>query len=231
LLKNRLRSLFGGTMVDETPVSNLQPPPAPGPKVVTPVEMVRQSNGLDQFFMGIRGHFSLQILDMTGASQANIGYITSLGHRIYSEDFLRALDSSFGGAGDFFENQTQAARIENFQGQTLDYDERSIDGALVWDSLQYLTPQLLEMTVEQLHRILRPGGQLLAVFHADEKATEVPAFSYRIQDHKTVALNERTRRRPAQFFNNRALEKLFRNFDSVKFFLTRDSLREVIVRR
>jgi hypothetical protein len=38
-------------------------------------------------------------------------------------------------------------------------------------------------------------------------------------------------RKPSQPFNNRAIEKLFHEFGSVKFFLTRDHLREVIVRR
>jgi hypothetical protein len=37
-------------------------------------------------------------------------------------------------------------------------------------------------------------------------------------------------RRPAQLFANRALEKLFVRFESVKFFLARDRLREVIVK-
>ena len=41
----------------------------------------------------------------------------------------------------------------------------------------------------------------------------------------------RGQRRPAQIFNNRSLEKLFQKYHSVKFFLTRDHLREVIVRR
>jgi hypothetical protein len=31
-------------------------------------------------------------------------------------------------------------------------------------------------------------------------------------------------------FNNRSLEKLFGGFESVKFFLTKDRLREVIVK-
>jgi hypothetical protein len=44
-------------------------------------------------------------------------------------------------------------------------------------------------------------------------------------------LVDRGRRRPAQFFNNRSLERLFQDFQSVKFFLTRNHLREVIVRR
>ena len=38
-------------------------------------------------------------------------------------------------------------------------------------------------------------------------------------------------RRPLQLFNNRGVEKLFQRFHSVKFFLARDHLREVIVRR
>jgi hypothetical protein len=37
-------------------------------------------------------------------------------------------------------------------------------------------------------------------------------------------------RRPAQLFNNRSLEKLFGRFESVKFFLTRERLREVIIK-
>jgi hypothetical protein len=33
-----------------------------------------------------------------------------------------------------------------------------------------------------------------------------------------------------QLFNNRRLEKLFAQFSSVKFFLTRERLREVIIK-
>ena len=36
--------------------------------------------------------------------------------------------------------------------------------------------------------------------------------------------------RPAQLFNNRSLEKLFGKYESVKFFLTRERLREVIIK-
>ena len=42
---------------------------------------------------------------------------------------------------------------------------------------------------------------------------------------------DRGPRKPEQIFNNRSLEKLFQGFESLKFFLARDNLREVIVRR
>ena len=44
-------------------------------------------------------------------------------------------------------------------------------------------------------------------------------------------MSPREERRPVQYFNNRHLEKIFQEFASVKFFLTRDNLREVIVKR
>jgi hypothetical protein len=78
---------------------------------------------------------------------------------------------------------------------------------------------------------VRPHAYLLAYFHADEKAQQVPFYSFRIKDSQNLMLAQRGTRKPAQIFNNRSLEKLFQKFESVKFFLTKEQLREVIVRR
>jgi hypothetical protein len=102
---------------------------------------------------------------------------------------------------------------------------------LVWDTLQFLTAPLLSTVIGRLHRVLKPGASLLAFFHAEERIETIPTYYYRISDHRSILLVDRGRRRPAQFFNNRSLEKLFQDFQSVKFFLTRNHLREVIVRR
>src|SRR5437879_1028506 len=56
----------------------------------------RPSRGLEQFFAYIRGQQGLSVLDLAGASQDNINFITNLGHRLYSEDFVRSLDDNFG---------------------------------------------------------------------------------------------------------------------------------------
>ncbi|MGE5570125.1 MAG: class I SAM-dependent methyltransferase [Rhodospirillales bacterium] len=190
----------------------------------------RHSNGLEQFFSQIQGLTGLRILDLSGASQANIGFITNLGHAIYSEDLLRSLDLAFGD-GDFFENQSEPERAERFLSQNFNFPENHFDGVLAWDSLEYLTPALLNQVVERLFRALRPSGYLLTMFHAEERADSIPAYYYRISDARTLLLTFREMRRPAQFFNNRAVERLFASFESVKFFLTRDALREVIVKR
>ena len=98
--------------------------------------------------------------------------------------------------------------------------------------LEYLSPPLLAVVVERLRGMLRPGSSLLAAVPRSRSApTTVPCYSFRIHDQRTIQFAARGRRQPAQFFNNRSLERLFQDFKSVKFFLTRDHLREVIVRR
>jgi len=191
----------------------------------------RSSNGLDQFFGSLQSRESLTILDLSGASQANISFITNLGHRIYTDDIQRSLDETFGTGPAAIENQSDPARVRTFFSQTLDFPDATFDGALVWDSLQFLGPTLLEQTIDRLFRMLRPQASLLAFFNAEEKQRVIPAYSYRIVDSKTISLLPRGERGAPHFFNNRALEKLFQNFYSVKFFLTRDHLREVIVKR
>ncbi len=190
----------------------------------------RHSHGLDQFCSSLEERPGLSILDLAGASQATISFLTNYGHRLYSDDFVHQLDLCFGD-GDFYENQTNPLKTGKFLDTALNFPDGEFDGILVWDTLQFVNAQLLQLVVQKLHRMLRPGACMLAFFHTEERVESIPTYSYRISDHRTILLAPRGQRRPAQFFNNRSLEKLFQDFESVKFFLTRDHLREVIVRR
>ncbi len=191
---------------------------------------VKRSHGLGQFVESIRDSSGLTIFDAGPISQENVSFLTSLGHRLYSEDLLGALDGMTH-ADDPPGGPTQPDRINAFLDQALDFPMDNFDAALVWDTLQFFSRPLLLATVERLHRILRPGAYLFALFHANERPAPVPIYSYRIQEAGTLHLLPRGERMPAQTFNNRGIEQLFARFEAVKFFLTRDHLREVIVKR
>jgi SAM-dependent methyltransferase len=212
---------FGGTAKSDSEKSTAKP--AAG--VIT-----RHSSGFDQFCSILHTPETLSILDIAGASQANISFITGLGHRISSDDILSTMEQCFG-TGDFIDNQQMASNAQRFLDQSLTFPDAHFDGALVWDTLQFLTPPLIDQAVEQLLRVIRPGGLILTFFNADEKATRIPVYNYRIQDQKTLLLVPRGSQQRVQYYNNRALERLFEKAGSLKFFLTRDHLREVIVRR
>ena len=230
LLPGPLKYLFRGGQGDGAPngpswVKSSRSSPRSGDETVA----TRPSRGLEEFFTYIRGQSGLTILDLGGATQQNVSFITNLGHRLYSEDILRILRETFGEDGGA-EQQSNPGQIEYFLRQALDYPEGQFDGVLVWDVLEYLSPALLAAVIERLHKIVRPKSYLLAFFHSDDKLDAVPYYTFRIQEINALQVVQRGVRRPAQLFNNRSLEKLFAHFDSVKFFLTRERLREMIIK-
>jgi hypothetical protein len=229
-----LRGFFRGSRGAQT--GGGPPPPSGGARTPTtgrggtpePTHSSRPSRGLEEFFTQIRDTSGLTILDLGGATQKNVSFITDLGHRLYSEDFLRMLNEAFG--ADDTVDQTNPGRIDYFLKQTLDYPEGHFDGVLAWDVLEYLNPVLLGAVVERLHYIVRPKAYMLAFFNSDDKLEEVPAYTFRIAHLNSLEVVQQGMRRPAQLYNNRSLEKLFARFESVKFFLTRERLREVIIK-
>ncbi len=230
-LKNILRGGRGGSAPNgpEGPVpASLRTMLPPRNGTGNEVLGTRQSRGLQEFFTYIRDQSGLTILDLGGATQQNVNFITNLGHRLYSEDFLQILNETFG--LDDTVDQSNPGRIEYFLRQALDHPEQHFDGVLVWDVLEYLAPPLLLAVVERMQRIVKPKSYMLAFFHSDDKLQAVPFYSFRIQDVNLLQVGQQGVRRPTQLFNNRSLEKLFGRFESVKFFLTKERLREVIVK-
>src|SRR5262249_372083 len=167
----------------------------------------------------------LTLLDLGGATQQNVSFITNLGHRLYSEDFLQILQETFED-----EEQSNPGRIDYFLRQALDYPEAHFYGVRIWDALEYPSPALLTAVVDRMRAVVRPRSYMLAFFHSDDKLETAPFYTFRIQDVNMLQVAQRGSRRPAQLFNNRSLEKLFTQYESVKFFLTRERLREVIIK-
>jgi hypothetical protein len=234
LWKDRLKGLFG-----DAPGAQTVPGRGSGRAIAgrpqsgsgNPTTAVtRHSSGAEQFFHALRSEDPLFILDLAPASQANISFITEMGHRLSSEDILGAMDQCFGD-GDFLENQAVPEKIQQFLDLVLHFPESHFDGCLVWDTFQYLSPELLGLFIGKLLKVMRPGGVMFAFFSSDEKVTRMPVYSYRIENPKTLLLVPRNTSRPVQYFNNRSVERLFADAQSVKFFLSRDHLREVIIKR
>jgi hypothetical protein len=223
-LKDLLRGQRGNLAAGASPLGRFHHAGPADAEVVT----TRHSRALEEFFLDIRGQSGLTILDLGGASQENVNFITSLGHRLYSEDFLQILRETFGPGGTA--DHSNPGRIDFFLRQALDYPDDHFDGVLLWDGLEYLAPALLHAVVSRVRKIARQKSQMLAFFESDDKLETVPCYAFRILELSSLQLIQRGTRPAVQLFNNRGLEKLFADFQSVKFFLTRERLREVLVR-
>jgi len=194
------------------------------------VDYLRRSLALEHFFAAMRDCQGLEILDLGEFNQANRDYIASLGHRLFHEDLVAGIDQIFG-SGDPATTQRHPELAHEFLSQTMQFEPGQFDAILVWDTLHYTARPLLDAVTARLLSLLRSRGHMLALFHADPRAEQVQSYSFRITGPDSLELHSRGVRRPAQLFTNRGIEKLFDRFASIKFYLTRDSLREVLVRK
>jgi hypothetical protein len=190
--------------------------------------LLRSSKGLREFSNSIRSPEGLRILDLGAASQANINFLTGLGHRLCTEDLHRCLELFTSRTMVTADPETETGR---FFAENLRYEEGQFEGALCWDLLDFLPDSLVKPLIARLHAVLRPGGHVLAFFHSGQPGQVVPLCQYRITSAELLQMNERSQGKLRRSVNNRGIESLFREFASLKFFLTKDSLREVVIVR
>lgn len=193
-------------------------------------EGARRSHALEHFTASLARSTALQILDLGGINQDNLDYLTGQGHRLYAVDFVRAAEAAFPPEAWLNARPSEAA-VEEFVRQALPFPNTAAGAALLWDQFQFLPPPLAEAAAARLHAITAPEAILLAQFHPDSPSHRTTPYSCRIIDDRHLLMKPRGAPRLFQSFTPRTIERFFQQFQSIKFFMTRDSLQEVIVRR
>ncbi|MBG98815.1 MAG: hypothetical protein CMN58_00545 [Solibacterales bacterium] len=188
----------------------------------------RKSSGLSHFFEHSPARTYNAILDLGGLNQENVNFLGHLGCRIHALDLLSDFDDF---RHELPTGKFDSAAAEQFVHRHLKFEPEQFDAILAWDALEHLDLQLLSKLVPWLNHILAPGGGLLTFFHTQSRGATVPVYRYLIEDTDVLTLRVHQERILPQTFSNRNLENLFSSFNSIKFFLTRDSLREVIAVR
>lgn len=218
----KVRSLFGG---------QLPAPAGEGARTAPQGTFIRRhSNGLREFLQGWDKVEGRRVLDLGCTSNANLSYFTERGHSVYSDDLLHeANDAAY-----FLpptEDKPAAAPIfdaARWLRDNLEFPAERFDAVLLWDLVDYMPEALVKPLLERLTASLRPGGGILSYFHTRDAGADAAFFRYHIHDHETLELRPGANYRLQRIFNNRHVENLFKGYRSVKFFLARDNLREVL---
>jgi len=210
-------------------------------------KLIRRSSGLGELSRTWVSADGLCILDLGSTSATNIRHFTEKGHRIYSEDLLTASTDPELLTKD--EQGNVGLDSRKFLADNLVYPAAHFDVVLCWNLPDYLDESLVKPVVGRLWSVLKPGGMLLAFFHTRDAGPDSPCHRCHIVgadtlEMKKIELRREARRGPTgavhtaidgfqlqRVFNNRHIENLFRDFASIKFFLARDNIREVLVVR
>ena len=211
---------FGGKSL--APASEAKPPH---------VRLQRHSTGLTEFTRIISAATDLSVLDLGPTSPANIRFLTDLGHKVYNEDILS--EASLPELQIKAEDGTTHVDVETYLKYNLQYQPQSLDAVLMWSVPEFLPEPLVKPLMERLSAALRPKAIVLGFFHAKEAVPAAPHYRYQISDGNAGMLEMTTGKsyKVQRVFNNRHIENLFKDFRTCKFFLSQDTLREVLVTR
>lgn len=212
------RNLFGGSTDEQTSTSQL-----------TQQRISRRSTGFQEFIRGIAKTEGQRILDLGPTSPSNISFITGLGHRAYNEDVLLASHDPAMITTD--KDGVKSIDVPRFLSENLAHERELFDAVLFWDVPDYLDESLVKPVIERIHKVTKPGGLLLGFFHTRDAGPNAPYYRYHIADKDTLELQRGPQFALKRVFNNRHIENLFHDFHSLKFFLGRDNIREVLVVR
>lgn len=215
------------------------------PRAKATERLTRRSSAMAELARFFKSEETLCVLDIGATSASNIRFFTERSHRIYSADLLEAsLDP------DLTIRDEQGLSVldsKKFLEENLAYPNAHFDLVFCWNLADYMDESLVKPVIGRLWSVMKPGGILLAFFHTREAGPDAPYYRYHITGSDMLEMHvlndKRDHRRDAsggparkgftlqRVFNNRHIENLFRDFASIKFFLSRDNVREVLVVR
>src|SRR6266851_2821300 len=175
----------------------------------------RHSSGWKELMKYLRTQESLRILDIGPTSSTNINYITSLGHSIYMANVVEEASKPEwlipGEAG-----EQPGFDVDRFLESNLNFSGRIFDVVILWDTVDYLPEPLVVPVLSRFHQTSNPD----TVF-----------CRYHLTDTDVVEMQRAGNYPLLNVYNNRKIENMLSEFSNYRFFLAKDSLREVIITR
>jgi hypothetical protein len=198
----------------------------------------RHSTAFKEFMRSVGKEEGLSFLDLGATSASNISLLTERGHKLRTEDLL---GSSFD--QEYWTTSPEGAKaldVDRFLKENLQFRGQQFDAVFFWDIADYLPEPLVKPVIEKIFTAMKPGAMLLAFFHTKDAGPDAPYSRYHIAGDDALDLQPLMVKngsgssslvRLQRVFNNRHIENLFHDYASLKFFLARDNMREVLVVR
>jgi SAM-dependent methyltransferase len=197
-------------------------------------ERLRHSRGWSEVRAHLKANEGLRVLDFGSTSPANINFLTTLGQGVYMSnlvqesarpEWLKAADA---------EDEPGAppqVDIDRFIQENLDFSGREFDVVLLWDTANYLPPEVVPALFARLSQVMRPGGKLLAFFHSKAEGPETVFARHQLTDSDELLVIEGGGFPVRKVYQLRQVENLLKDYKSTRFFVGKDNVREVIAIR
>jgi hypothetical protein len=177
-------------------------------------------------FLGTMGLRSAPVLiDLGAVVGSNVTFLGErLGCRLTVEDLFGDLERAA--------REGKAGELPALLARRFPQEDGSVDGILCWDLFDYLDKPAASALAEQLARILRPGGAIMAFFAAMRVEGDPQYTRFVIKDETTLAHRPYAAARGKQAVKtNRDIALLFPTLKVSDSFLLLSHTREVLFRK
>jgi 2-polyprenyl-3-methyl-5-hydroxy-6-metoxy-1,4-benzoquinol methylase len=167
-----------------------------------------------------------RVLDMGSVVGGNLQFFIDLGCKITSDDLLKPVEVLRPG--------TSATGIDwkNPSTNRLDHSDGSFEAIIAWDIFDFLPPAEAKTFARDLHRVMKPGGIVLAYFTSRQTERREPHRRYRIQAQDKIewipVSNARTLR---HVYQNRDIQLMFEGFKTHTAFVLQNGTREMLLEK
>jgi SAM-dependent methyltransferase len=187
-------------------------------------ETVYASKVLASFLSLLFARPAAEVVDLGPVTGSNVTFLGErVGCKIHVEDLCADIDHHI--------KQDKFDQLPKFLSGRLSMTDASIDAVLSWNIFDYLAPLAANTLAQEIVRILRPGGVLLAFFGAS--ASDDPRYiKYFIEDETHL----RHRFYPSAWggrwvLQNRDINIMFAGLEVRDSVLLRSGVREILFRK
>jgi len=187
-------------------------------------ETVYASKVLASFLSLLFARPAAEVVDLGPVTGSNVTFLGErVGCKIHVEDLCADIDHHI--------KQDKFDQLPKFLSGRLSMTDASIDAVLSWNIFDYLAPLAASALAQEIVRILRPGGVLLAFFGAS--ASDDPRYiKYFIEDEAPL----RHRFYPSAcgrrwVLQNRDISIMFAGLEVRDSVLLKSGVREILFRK
>jgi len=185
------------------------------------------TRGLPRFVATLSGREQPSLLDLGPVVGANVTFFgEELGCKIFVEDLSKDVDRHV--------RDDRLPELPSFLGSRFQHAAESFDAIICWDVFDYLDRPAAQALAEQLIRLLRPDGVILAFFnHSETPRPGPPTYTrHAVVDQRTLEYRPydaaRGKQRPLL---NRDIQRLFEPLAITDQFLLKTNVREILLRK
>jgi len=188
---------------------------------------VHSTKALARFLVGLKSRAAPVLLDLGPVVGPNVNFFGErLGCKIFVEDLSKDIDRHV--------RENKLLELPAYFTKRFPQEANSVDGILCWDVFDYLDKKTAPPLAQQLTRILRPDGVLLAFFSTIQPPPGArPMYTKHVVvdqanlQHRTYPA-ARGKQRPLE---NRDIQRMFEPLRITEQFLLKTNMREVLFRK